>query len=137
MTQKSEWPDFFPDGVPPENAIPAAGKAFRIVASIPPTDSDFLSNVEKYPDRSYGENLWMACGLSFHRQLECSKRTRKRFPALRKCRIALGILKPEHGVQLETGNRKFPSHFTVWKRQDALIQPDFAVDGEENGLSTS
>ncbi|MGK7929183.1 MAG: hypothetical protein AB4290_28760 [Spirulina sp.] len=137
MNQKSEWPDFFPNGVPPSDAIPAEGRAFRIVASIPTTDSDFLSNVEKYPDRSYGENLWMACGLSFHRQLECSKRTRKRFPALRKCRIAVGMLKPEHGVQLKTGTRKFPSHFTVWKWKDVLMHPDFTLDGEEYELSTS
>ncbi|WP_071590766.1 hypothetical protein [Synechococcus sp. PCC 7336] len=130
MTQRSEWPDFFPEGVPPDSATSAEGEAFRLVASIPPSDSDFLSNIEERPERKFKDDkIWIACGVSFHRQLECSKRTRNRYKPFRNRRIAKGTLKEEHGVQLPT-NRQGDSHFTVWRRNGSLIHPDFIIDGE-------
>lgn len=130
MTQKSEWPDFFPEGVPPDNATPAEGDAFRLVVSIPPSDSDFLSSIEDQPNRNFKDDqMWMACGVSFHRQLECSRRTRDRYRPLRNRRIAKGTLKSEHGVQLSTSGGG-GSHFTVWRRNGLFIHPDFIIDGE-------
>jgi hypothetical protein len=130
MTQGSEWPNFFPEGVPPDNATPAEGCAFRLVADVPPSDSDFLSNIEERPERKFDDDqIWIACGVSFHRKLECSQRTRKRYRPFRNRRIAKGILRKEHGVQLST-NRQGDSHFTVWRRNESLLHPDFILDGE-------
>jgi hypothetical protein len=125
-----EWPDFFPHDVPPGEACPAQGSAFRLVKVIPPAESDFLSTFEETPDRMYGDSFWKACGISFFRHLGCINRTRKRYKPLRQRLIAVGVLKEQHGVQMATPNKEGGSHFTVWKPKDALIHPDFTEDGD-------
>jgi hypothetical protein len=130
MPNNPEWPDFFPEGVPPEEAQPAQGEAFRIVRDIPPADSDFLSSIQEQPNRNFRDDqIWMACGVSFHRELACSQRTRDRYKPLRNRYIAQGTLKNEHGVALAT-HKQGGSHFTVWRRIGSLIHPDFINNGE-------
>jgi hypothetical protein len=55
MPQSEDWPDFFPEGIPPNDAKPSEGEAFRLVTAFPPSNSDF------YPasKRSQIENLRM------------------------------------------------------------------------------
>jgi hypothetical protein len=130
MTQSEEWPSFFPEGVPPSDAKPSEGDAFRLVTAFPPSNSDFLSSIEEQPDREFkNDKLGRAYGVSFHRRLECSQRTRKRYRPLRNRYVAKGTLKKEHGVQLSTSEPR-DSHFTVWRRSGSLIHPDFIIDGE-------
>lgn len=130
MTERSEWPDFFPEGIPPDSSTNAEGDAFRIVAKIPSSDSDFLSIIEEQPDRKLRDDqIWKACGVSFHRKLKCSQKTRDRYRPLRNRKIAKGTLKKEHGVQLSTSSQG-NSHFTVWRRNGSPMHPDFTIDGE-------
>ena len=131
MTQKSEWPDFFPKGIPPNRAMPTDGDAFRLVRSIPPSDSDFLSTFEESPGRQVkNDSIGMVFGTSFHRNLECSRQTRRRYKPLRNRYIVVGTLRNEHGVCLATPTSCGPSHFTVWRRKESLIHSDFILDAE-------
>lgn len=132
MPQQDDWPDFFPEGVPPDKALPAHGGAFRLVKNIPPSDSDFLSTFEEYPTRAVNnDTIGMVFGVSFHRNLECSVRTRKRYKPLRDRYIVVGTLKKEHGVCLATPTNCGPSHLTVWRWKRSQIHSDFTVNAEE------
>jgi len=130
MTKEDKWPGFFPLGVPPQSATPAIGNGFRLVKSIPPSDSDFISTFEEFPGREFKDDDAKIFGTSFHRRLECSKRTRERYRALRHRHIVVGELKNEHGVHLSTPTACGPSHFTVWRWKQSIIHPDFTLDAE-------
>lgn len=131
MPNQSDWPDFFPEGVPPDSAVPADGSAFRLVRNIPPSDSDFLSTYEESPRRQVkDDSIGMFFGVSFHRELSCSIRTRERFPPLRSRHIAVGRLRNDHGVCLATPTTLAPSHLTVWRRTQSEIHADFTLDAE-------
>src|SRR5438876_803885 len=108
------WPDFFPHGVPPPDAIVAIGRAFRLVSAIPSTAADFRSSYEEAPHRDYGASFWKACGTSFHSDIDDSRKTRARFKALRMKRIAVGELRPEWGVMMASPTALSKSHLTVW-----------------------
>jgi hypothetical protein len=130
MNQEFEWPEFFPPDVPPKEASPASGSTFRIVKSIPPSESDFMSTIEEYPDRTFeNDTLGKRYGTSFYRKLECIKATRKRYPKLRSHSIVVGTLTGEHGVQLSTPSRG-NSHLTVWIYPKSQIHLDFTLDAE-------
>jgi hypothetical protein len=128
MSQTPQWPSFFPPNVPPKEAAPAEGYAFRMVKSIPPSESDFLSTIEEYPDRDIPDDkIVMSYGVSFFRQLECIKKKRERYKPLRNRHIVAGTLENRHGFQLSTGEK---SHLTVWRYQKSHIHPDFTIDAE-------
>lgn len=126
----SEWPSFFPNGIPPAGARVASGQAYRIVRTIPPLPTDFRSTYEDDVDRlghprdSTDPSLY---GTSLHLSLAGSVATRKRFPPLRGRRIATGTLVPRHGQMSEADAR---SHITVWFKVEAQPHRDFSVDAE-------
>lgn len=128
MSQPPEgpWPFHFPSDVPPSETAPAEGQAYRIVRIIPPGPDDFRSAFECDPGRQFND-VRIAHGVSFHRNIEDSRRTRRRFPPLREGRIAVGILQAQMGVMMKTGWR---SHLTVWVRRDVSICAAFATDAE-------
>jgi hypothetical protein len=130
MNEKCQWPSFFPANVPPEEATPADGYAFRMVKNIPPSESDFISTFEEYPGREAptDDKTGMFYGTSFFRRLECVKKKRDRYKPFRNRQIVTGTLENRHGVQLSTGA---PSHLTVWIYQESHIHLDFTVDAEE------
>lgn len=114
------WPKDFVDGVPPEEAVPANGKVFRLVKAIPPAEDDFLQhNVEKpkyfYRDerelkKGYGVSLWCT--------LHKVKRAGKNYPAPEQLGcwlIASGELIEELGVIYKSKN----GHVSLWKQQGA------------------
>jgi len=102
MKQEFEWTELFPPDVPPKEASPASGSAFRIVKSIPPSESDFMSTIEESPDLKFnGDTLGKRYGTSFYRKLECIKITRERYPKLRSRSIVVGTLSGEHGFNYQ------------------------------------
>jgi hypothetical protein len=130
MNQEFKWPEFFPPDVPPKEASPASGSAFRLVKSLPPSESDFVSTIEECPDRTFGDDpLGMRYGTSFFRKLECIKAKQKRYRALHNRYIVIGTLKIDHGVQLSTPSRG-NSHLTVWLCPKSQIHLDFTLDAE-------
>ncbi len=131
MNDNAEWPSYYPPGVPPEKAIDAAGRAFRIVRTIPPTSVDFRPTYEDWMAQKKvipSDKLWQACGTSVHTDLAASRATRQRFRPLRDRRIVLGDLSPQHGKMMETGER---AHLTVWFRAGAKPEADFMTDAEQ------
>src|SRR6185437_13501629 len=44
-TPKPQWPGYFPESCPPNDAEPAAGQFYRIVDEDPPKEEDFLGNL--------------------------------------------------------------------------------------------
>lgn len=124
------WPDYFPDDVPPWDAVAASGTVFRLVSAVPPPKGDFQSTFETNP-RNYGADMWRACGTSLHGELEHCVRTRKRYKALRAKRIAVGVLIESFGVMKGTPNRTSPSHITVWFRVASKPHEAFTTDAEQ------
>ncbi|MBE3861508.1 hypothetical protein HJ170_18245 [Vibrio parahaemolyticus] len=47
----SDYPDYYPDDMPPKDAIAASGTAFRLVNSNPPVKTCFSSTLEENPGR--------------------------------------------------------------------------------------
>lgn len=124
----SRWPAFFPEGVPPEDSVPATGIAYRLVRTIPPRGEDFCSTLEERRDHNFtGEHLVNACGTSFHTNLQASRRTRKRYRGLRDRKIATGELTTRMGRQKPTYT---PGHLTVWLFVDAQPHLAFVTDAE-------
>ena len=42
-----QWPDYFPDDCPPQDAQPATGDVYRLVKQNPPESRDFIPLREK------------------------------------------------------------------------------------------
>jgi hypothetical protein len=120
MNSKSEksdlWPDYYPDDVPPNEAVDTFGLVYRIVKEVPPTPEDFASTFETHSRQAddFGDSLWQACGTSFHTHIDGSEATRKRFKALRKRKIVSGELVSELGRMMDTPSRTSQCHVTVW-----------------------
>ena len=130
MNQEFEWPEFFPPDVPPKEAIPASGSAFRLVKNLPPSESDFMSTIEESPDRTFDNDMIGMCyGTSFFRKLECIKAKQKRYKSFRNRSIVVGTLTSKHGVQLSTPSQG-NSHLTVWICPKSQIYLDFTLDAE-------
>jgi len=126
------WPDYFPSDVPPDEAQPAGGEAFRLVSAIPPTKDDFKSTYEENRKRKHQE-FWKACGSSLYTDLEGAMVTRERYKHLRETKkIAVGRLTPDMGMMLSTPNPITNAHLTVWFRLNALPHLAFtAAQSEE------
>jgi hypothetical protein len=121
--QSAEWPNYFPLGVPPDDAVDANGPVYRLVKLCPPQANDFLSSYEEYPGRSF-HDLENACGMSVYRLIQDVQRTRNRYRPLRNRRIAIGVLLPEFGRMKPTPTNG-DSHYTVWLRCSANLGPAF------------
>jgi hypothetical protein len=125
-----DWPAFFPENAPPNDAVPTAGKVYRIVRQIPPARQDFLSQVEARPHHDFGTALWLACGVSFHTNLEDSQQLRNRHKPWRQRHIATGNLEAGLGAMKGTPSRGGRSHLTVWFQKDAKPEQHVREDAE-------
>ena len=50
-----QWPDYFPDDCPPQDAEPATGEVYRVVKQNPPDSKDFMSQRERKRRKNFGE----------------------------------------------------------------------------------
>lgn len=122
-----KFPDSWPRDCPPQDAVNADGKVFRIVKNDPPTATDVASHWElgKLPKAP----ACLRCGLSVFRELRDAVHQRRLFPKLGRL-VATGVLKPEHGkTKLTTGQQ--PTHTTWWAYEEVMRETLFAVVGEE------
>ncbi len=118
-----EWPETFPEGVPPDEAQEAEGNVFRVAKNLPPLQDDFKQfreeeyNIGKIFEDKY---LIISYGVSFFKKIEDAKKLKKRYPNRLSDRyIVTGSLVPELGKILKTGRR---SHHTIWFQKDAKPQ---------------
>lgn len=109
-----QWPDYYPEDCPPENARPASGVVYRLIRQSHPTSKDFRSHRETQPHRTFDVPECIACGLSVFMDIEDVIRLQKRVPALRRRRVAKGTLVSDLGNMLPTPSRTGRSHHTWW-----------------------
>ncbi len=110
-----QWPDYFPDGCPPQDAQPAAGEVYRLVKKDPPEQEDFKSLREKKPRDDFGEQACQACGLSVFQDDQDVLRVKRRAPGMQKRLVARGTLTPDFGQIKQTSSKDDgASHHTWW-----------------------
>jgi hypothetical protein len=122
------WPNFFPDGCPPIEAWPATGVFYRLVEPGGPSPRDFLSRRELRPDEPV-DHPCEACGLSGYRDPADFARLRRRFPPLRRKRIARGELHAGLGLMKKTFS---DSHHTWWVMLGSQPWTCFEIVPEES-----
>lgn len=106
------WPEYFPDQCPPAEARRDTLEAYRLVANYTPTAEDFLPTLIEVPHRQFTpDKLCMACGVSVFKTAADAMRARAKFKPLKGKLIAKGLIRPEDGTILETGE---PTHTTWW-----------------------
>lgn len=125
-----QWPGHLPDGCPPADAEDANGTVIRLVKGDAPAPDDFQSQYERNPNRSWGEDLCRACGLSVFRTPEDAKALARRIPAFRNSRIASADLDPTMGKIQHTPSRHASTHHTWWPPTTVSPPSLFSLAGD-------
>lgn len=114
------WPDGFPLGCPPPDAVPAAGDVYRIVTTDPPSLNDFRPWRAENPLRPGEKDSVRAWGTSVFDDVGDAASViagkRKRVPGVSTWRVALGTLRAEFGRMSSPSGpgAKHPSHRDWW-----------------------
>lgn len=116
------FPDYFPNGCPPEDAKAIEILAYRICKNNPITHEDFLSYYE-LGKRFNGVNGY---GVSLLVDLK-EANTILAMPAHRRDLIAKGLTARECGVLKQTSSNIRKSHFTWWLYEKAEPEKHFEV----------
>lgn len=121
------FPDWYPESCPPDDALPARGKVYRLVCAEGPQADDFVPLWQCRPNHKYPD-MCKACGLSVHRSREDAERLRSVYPTMRDKTIACGTLTPEMGVTKHTPSRISDSHTSWWVPCGTNPQMLFGLD---------
>ena len=126
-----DWPLYFPNDCPPDDAKDTDNKVFRFVADSPLTMSDFRIYKEMHPNQVYGRLECQACGLSVYLDYNDVVEAKRNIPGFSKKQIAVGQLIPGDGVIKPTPSLKDSSHHTWWKNPNIKILDRFNVESKE------
>jgi hypothetical protein len=108
------WHSYTPEGCPPTAAVGMDGCFYRLVASDPPTQTDFKSHKELNPSKPFPDPC-QACGLSIFQNLNDIVALKARVPAFKKKFVAIGELQSHQGVLCHTpSSGQNNSHHTWW-----------------------
>lgn len=115
------FPDYFPEGCPPSEAISKEVEVFRMCKSNVIEHSDFLSFYELGKNingnvNGYGISVICDSGQAH---------TLSQMPAHRQEYLAKGSTKSDCGVILETPSRNISSHITWWLYEGATPEKYF------------
>lgn len=110
----SEWPDFYPEDCPPEDAQDSRGIVFHLVSDDPMPQSDLYATAH-HRGAFAGEDECIRVSLSCFRQEEDLRQTRSAVPRLSDRKIARVELDPAHGKLKQT---RTPSHHSLWIRAE-------------------
>ena len=115
-----QYPDYFPDDCPPEDAQPATGDVYRVVKQNPPNSRDFIPFREKQ-SRDFGKDECKACGLSVFINFEDAVDMKNRRGGMKNRLIAKGTLNPDLGkIKHTPSNEPYgESHHTWWVPAEA------------------
>jgi hypothetical protein len=120
------YSDLFEDQCPPAIAQESEGLVFRGVRRPPLSDGDFLSHFELgLPNAN--DNDCNHRGLSVWRTQAAVLHAKKVIPAIRKWKIAAGILEPTDGLIAPTPAERQPEHFTFWKLEHVQVTGKFTI----------
>ena len=123
------FPDYFPSGVPPKEAIDASGEFYRLTKAKPPGKDCFLNMRDENPKRMgrfKGLSLKCCYGVSVYTEEQSLVNAFDKFPeGIGERFIAKGTLEGADGVMLKTGAPD-STHFTIWIGKDAEIHKKFS-----------
>ncbi|WP_368893230.1 hypothetical protein [Kluyvera ascorbata] len=123
------FPDYFPSGVPPKEAIDASGEFYRLTKAKPPGKDCFLNMRDENPKRMgrfKGLSLKCCYGVSVYTEEQSLVNAFDKFPeGIGERFIAKGTLESADGVMLKTGAPD-STHFTIWIGKDAEIHKKFS-----------
>ncbi|UPR28733.1 hypothetical protein IS519_12510 [Vibrio crassostreae] len=116
------WPADFPEGIPEKcDVIPATGKVYRLVRSIPPTKADFQRYRDEKPHVVYPtKDIPKSYGLSLWTKLSKIKAIANNYPYPEQYgnwKTVCGDLKPELGVIPNRTEKN--GHVTLWVQEGA------------------
>lgn len=117
-----QWACPMPQGCPPEDVlVPFEHPFFRLTENEESCcEQDFMSYAELDPERSWGDLLPLAVGISLIDN-EIKARKNLKLPMFRKYRgIVCLMLYPQQGVVKQTGIHR--SHYTWWRTKQFKIQ---------------
>lgn len=118
-----QWPQFFPECCPPDDAELTSNAVYRLVRHIPPMRDDFqpwcIENGKV--DKS---KPCMSCAISVFDDLEDIRKMQRRVPSQRAKAVAKGTLRPELGVSKSTGKR---THRSWWTPEGVDPSPVFSI----------
>lgn len=116
-TPPFDWPDYFPESCPPNDAEHAAGKYYRIVDEDPPDEEDFLGNLRLQQLGLRRKRRWddecKAFGVSILADRDEILRLRQSLGPMRSKAIAYGDITGD-GVLKHTPSGEYKSHHTWW-----------------------
>lgn len=130
-----DWPDYFPEGCPPSDAVPANGTFLRATKKHQPQEGDFISHYERDPER-FREIAINASALSVYTDVEDIMRMKRRSVGMRKKYIARGTLYAHHGVMKHTPNvaKQELSHYDWWRVRNcdplSIFEPFLDANGK-------
>jgi len=114
---EQEYPDFFPAGCPPIDALTDEKNLFRLCRGLVPSKSDFASYYEGNPEK-YKNNI-NAYGLSMYQSNEDYMEAYRKFPRVRMySAVAKGITNNKRGSWKPTPSKNNPNHITWWVCKD-------------------
>lgn len=123
------FPDYFPSGVPPKEAIDASGEFYRLTKAKPPGKDCFLNMRDENPKRMgrfKGLSLKCCYGVSVYTEEQSLVNAFDKFPeGIGERFIAKGTLESADAVMLKTGAPD-STHFTIWIGKDAEIHKKFS-----------
>ena len=112
-----KYPDYFPVGCPPDDALTEEQWLFRFCQGNVPQEDDFVSYYLKNPQK-YKGNI-RAYGLSVLKSKEDCLSAIRKFPWIRQYQsIAKGETNEYKGSWKETPSRQNPAHVTWWVCKD-------------------
>ncbi|MCU8073829.1 hypothetical protein [Shewanella sp. SM29] len=116
------WPADFPEDVPKSSdVIPAEGRVYRLVRTVPPTGIDFQRHRDEKPDYVYyTKDIPMSYGVSFWSKLSRIRNVEKNYPApeqFGRWQTVCGNLCPELGVIPVVIQNN--GHVTLWVQEGA------------------
>ncbi|MBH3136416.1 hypothetical protein I5M99_06185 [Serratia marcescens] len=124
----NEYPNYFPENVPPKEAKDAEGEFFRIVKSNPPQQGCFLSMYKEKPNRLKkfsGLKLKCCYGVSVYTEESAVVNAFDKFPEGTGQRyVAKGTVCAENGKMMKTFSDPF--HHTLWLKLNSQIHEVFS-----------
>lgn len=128
----TKFPDYFPEGCPPDDTIKEELPVYRIAKYNPINIKDFQVNFIKFPGK-FDDDV-RAYGLSVYEDIESLERCRSKIPGLKRCKhIYKAITKEQYGKIKRTPN-DFGKHITWWlyEKIDPLDVFTIYIGGEDN-----
>lgn len=119
-----DFPDYFPDYCPPDDAVDGPMLLYRFVFGNPVADADFRTNYEKGTQKD--QDFCMRCGISTFDKPERAKEFSERVPAFRKAHLAKGLV-PEDAGKIKKTEERAPGHHTWWPYSDVDRKSYFVI----------